>query len=175
MFSVFFFFKQKTAYEMRISDWSSDVCSSDLHRVAAEQAVGLDRQRALGAVGDEADRGYCDHRQRQRGDEDADIPRSEVAAQLPPRQTQQLHASTSRPPSSRSTRLQREARCSSWVTSTRVVPASAFIANSSSITASPVWVSRLPVGSSASSSDGAVTKARASATRCCSPPESWRG
>src|SRR3546814_4658803 len=30
MFSLFFFFKQKTAYEMRISDWSSDVCSSDL-------------------------------------------------------------------------------------------------------------------------------------------------
>src|SRR3546814_8587858 len=29
-FLVFFFFKQKTAYEMRISDWSSDVCSSDL-------------------------------------------------------------------------------------------------------------------------------------------------
>src|SRR3546814_4010938 len=27
----FLFFKQKTAYEMRISDWSSDVCSSDLH------------------------------------------------------------------------------------------------------------------------------------------------
>src|SRR3546814_6261314 len=30
MVVVFFFFKQKTAYEMRISDWSSDVCSSDL-------------------------------------------------------------------------------------------------------------------------------------------------
>src|SRR3546814_5098283 len=29
---IFFFFKQKTAYEMRISDWSSDVCSSDLPR-----------------------------------------------------------------------------------------------------------------------------------------------
>src|SRR3546814_17070688 len=29
-FYTFFFFKQKTAYEMRISDWSSDVCSSDL-------------------------------------------------------------------------------------------------------------------------------------------------
>src|SRR3546814_6230408 len=29
-----FFFKQKTAYEMRISDWSSDVCSSDLHSAA---------------------------------------------------------------------------------------------------------------------------------------------
>src|SRR3546814_8243996 len=31
--SVFFFFKQKTAYEMRISDWSSDVCSSDLPKL----------------------------------------------------------------------------------------------------------------------------------------------
>src|SRR3546814_3414519 len=33
----FFFFKQKTAYEMRISDWSSDVCSSDLHRAGHHQ------------------------------------------------------------------------------------------------------------------------------------------
>src|SRR3546814_4082177 len=32
MVIIFFFFKQKTAYEMRISDWSSDVCSSDLDR-----------------------------------------------------------------------------------------------------------------------------------------------
>src|SRR3546814_5307623 len=30
LYFLFFFFKQKTAYEMRISDWSSDVCSSDL-------------------------------------------------------------------------------------------------------------------------------------------------
>src|SRR3546814_14920357 len=35
LFIVFFFFKQKTAYEMRISDWSSDVCSSDLLRAAS--------------------------------------------------------------------------------------------------------------------------------------------
>src|SRR3546814_20343362 len=33
---MFFFFKQKTAYEMRISDWSSDVCSSDLRTFAQE-------------------------------------------------------------------------------------------------------------------------------------------
>src|SRR3546814_1240225 len=32
--SFFFFFKQKTAYEMRISDWSSDVCSSDLSAIS---------------------------------------------------------------------------------------------------------------------------------------------
>src|SRR3546814_10599485 len=34
-----FFFKQKTAYEMRISDWSSDVCSSDLGSPASIEAV----------------------------------------------------------------------------------------------------------------------------------------
>src|SRR3546814_9801588 len=34
MFFLFFFFKQKTAYEMRISDWSSDVCSSDLPKAS---------------------------------------------------------------------------------------------------------------------------------------------
>src|SRR3546814_4534705 len=34
---VFFFFKQKTAYEMRISDWSSDVCSSDLSNTNLQQ------------------------------------------------------------------------------------------------------------------------------------------
>src|SRR3546814_1578890 len=33
----FFFFKQKTAYEMRISDWSSDVCSSDLPRIRLQR------------------------------------------------------------------------------------------------------------------------------------------
>src|SRR3546814_6302092 len=35
-----FFFKQKTAYEMRISDWSSDVCSSDLHFVTGKGGTG---------------------------------------------------------------------------------------------------------------------------------------
>src|SRR3546814_2130146 len=38
-FICFFFFKQKTAYEMRISDWSSDVCSSDLIDVATARRV----------------------------------------------------------------------------------------------------------------------------------------
>src|SRR3546814_4156669 len=36
-----FFFKQKTAYEMRISDWSSDVCSSDLDRLSLQRCQGL--------------------------------------------------------------------------------------------------------------------------------------
>src|SRR3546814_3397103 len=36
-----FFCKQKTAYEMRISDWSSDVCSSDLHIKQLPDLIGL--------------------------------------------------------------------------------------------------------------------------------------
>src|SRR3546814_3204187 len=63
MFIVFFFFKQKTSYEMRISDWSSDVCSSDLLGPAVDQRIieihpgivergraRLDRNRLIGAV-----------------------------------------------------------------------------------------------------------------------------
>src|SRR3546814_7097143 len=41
MWLCFFFFKQKTAYDMRISDWSSDVCSSDLvHCYAVAASTG---------------------------------------------------------------------------------------------------------------------------------------
>src|SRR3546814_11689309 len=40
---LFFFCKQKTAYEMRISDWSSDVCSSDLQAAAGDMRHGLDQ------------------------------------------------------------------------------------------------------------------------------------
>src|SRR3546814_10638442 len=46
---LFFFFKQKTAYEMRISDWSSDVCSSDLERGGIAGA-GLPALRRIGRV-----------------------------------------------------------------------------------------------------------------------------
>src|SRR3546814_2485785 len=67
-----FFFKQKTAYEMRMSDWSSDVCSSDLQGLAYEGVVAAGFHahalvdlgpvaEALGqaqpAGGDHADRG----------------------------------------------------------------------------------------------------------------------
>src|SRR3546814_14965651 len=64
----FFFFKQKTAYEMRISDWSSDVCSSDLqggevhvepdrqHVLLRRQAVGGEDQQGAGQRGAERQR-----------------------------------------------------------------------------------------------------------------------
>src|SRR3546814_8163686 len=47
---LFFFFKQKTAYEMRISDWSSDVCSSDLPDPGASPVRLRRRRRSLGRV-----------------------------------------------------------------------------------------------------------------------------
>src|SRR3546814_4213318 len=44
---VVFFFKQKTAYEMRISDWSSDVCSSDLVTPATSVAAPAATKRVM--------------------------------------------------------------------------------------------------------------------------------
>src|SRR3546814_11256584 len=44
---MFFFFKQKTAYEMRISDWSSDVCSSDLGEVTHRDQVYPGEHQAI--------------------------------------------------------------------------------------------------------------------------------
>src|SRR3546814_20808985 len=57
---VFFFFKQKTAYEMRISDWSSDVCSSDL----VLDGVGADLldHRVEAAIDAEIISGNLNHR-----------------------------------------------------------------------------------------------------------------
>src|SRR3546814_3673622 len=49
MMYCFFFFKQKTAYEMRISDWSSDVCSSDLNG-CGNQFVGENELRGVDRV-----------------------------------------------------------------------------------------------------------------------------
>src|SRR3546814_10095903 len=61
-----FFFKQKTAYEMRISDWSSDVCSSDLYAASDDEARVLPIQskalskRAPVPLGGSLDR-LCSH------------------------------------------------------------------------------------------------------------------
>src|SRR3546814_1492179 len=65
-FVIFFFFKQKTAYEMRISDWSSDVCSSDLVAVLRRIPVRLladqqDRHLAFAPESD-VERHAGDHR-----------------------------------------------------------------------------------------------------------------
>src|SRR3546814_2518914 len=50
---LIFFFKQKTAYEMRISDWSSDVCSSDLVVAVRQHDVQASAQEAARGVAQE--------------------------------------------------------------------------------------------------------------------------
>src|SRR3546814_11223343 len=54
--NIFFFFKQKTAYEMRISDWSSDVCSSDLDLEVLDHRQIGEEGAVLGHVGEAAAR-----------------------------------------------------------------------------------------------------------------------
>src|SRR3546814_19906251 len=71
----FFFCKQKTAYEMRISDWSSDVCSSDLVEASVDRT-------GAGGAGSGIDRGEVDRnvgsaRGEARGGELAGEPRGE--------------------------------------------------------------------------------------------------
>src|SRR3546814_2947590 len=58
-FIIFFFFKQKTAYEMRISDWSSDVCSSDLRIFPRFEPIRVSKAGEA-----KRDAGIGDHRAR---------------------------------------------------------------------------------------------------------------
>src|SRR3546814_14131122 len=76
---VFFFFKQKTAYEMRISDWSSDVCSSDLAECRAFAGFAFEADFATHQLGELA-------RDRQTEAAAADL----AAANLPERLEQPL-------------------------------------------------------------------------------------
>ncbi len=100
---------------------------------------------------------------------------ADVVSMIADHQRHEVAGCTTRPASMVMQRWQRAAISWSWVTSTRVVPSSRFKANINAMTDSPVAKSRLPVGSSASKTAGCTTKARASATRCCSPPESTLG
>src|SRR3546814_3871818 len=72
----FFFFKQKTAYEMRISDWSSDVCSSDLIVFNTETRNSFLYTRA-GLTGEYSNFARDDSIEGQRIDIDPYIKRSE--------------------------------------------------------------------------------------------------
>src|SRR3546814_3753431 len=78
MVAIVFFFKQKTAYEMRISDWSSDVCSSDL----AEYAIDLCRTRgvAIEELLDQLRQHRNDDAERQHVEHDRDEDEDQCAA-----------------------------------------------------------------------------------------------
>src|SRR3546814_1468581 len=60
MVAIFFLFKQKTAYEMRISDWSLDVCSSDLLKLHGKPAAEQPQRCIMRLVGAAANRVFQD-------------------------------------------------------------------------------------------------------------------
>src|SRR3546814_1023339 len=77
--SCVFFFKQKTAYEMRISDWSSDVCSSDLAAGVTQAAARVQYGQHHGEPsGVPADHGATRCRKRRGGDQRLDLDQQEI-------------------------------------------------------------------------------------------------
>src|SRR3546814_1250687 len=80
MFGSFFFFKQKTAYEMRISDWSSDVCSSDLDHFLTTRKIDMTINKALLALAMGFALAACSNQQ-QADDSAADAADAAAAAQ----------------------------------------------------------------------------------------------
>jgi hypothetical protein len=165
--------------------------------VAAEDRAAFAGQSVLQAAGERADAGDRHHAQRQARHEhvEAAQPGAQLAHRKPQGQAEVAAArggrhagengghagiraragSSMRPERRRTTRPQRCAKAASWVTRTRVVPRSRWPANMRSITCRPVASSRFPVGSSATRIAGSGASARASATRCCSPPDSSAG
>ncbi len=81
----------------------------------------------------------------------------------------------SRPSTMPRTRGKVPASSALWVTTTSMLPSSRHSSSSRLPTAAALWRSRLPVGSSASTSVGFSTRARATATRCRSPPDNSAG
>src|SRR3546814_3201287 len=102
-----FFFKQKTAYEMRISDWSSDVCSSDLGHHALVVREVTDQGPAPTGLEGEADAGCGrvdlrradDGNQQQRGDQAGGDRRDGTAWRHGHQNADRVAASGSIPPS----------------------------------------------------------------------------
>src|SRR3546814_7635373 len=88
-FVFFFFFKQKTAYEMRISDWSSDVCSSDLRarsptpRPARQTSASCREPRNVGGPHPRNRRGVSLHRRQHVVDAGAQLGRPVERGQRP--------------------------------------------------------------------------------------------
>src|SRR5262249_25749666 len=147
------------------------------HLTFARQAVGKTR-------GQGSDAGNCHAAQRDAGDEN--IESANPRTQFAERETQRQPSSVGsvghdtpmpsiRPDRSRTTRAHRAASAGSWVTSTSVDFRLAWPANKSSMICLPVSSSKFPVGSSATTIAGFGASARATATRCCSPPDNCAG
>src|SRR6202171_1588870 len=115
-----------------------------------------------------------DHKRAVDDEEDPDHEAEQEIHPTAPLRSAPAAGASIRPSRMRTVRRARSATCGLWVTSTMVWP-SLFMRTSSSTITLVTSESRLPVGSSAQTTAGLCTNARATATRCCSPPESWSG
>ncbi len=141
--------------------------------VGGQEIGRLIDQRLVQTIDEKANGRHRAHGQHQGDEQEAELAAAPVAPGQPQHQLDAHELIL--PATISTTRSQREARRSSWVTRTSVVAYSALSSKSRSMMRCPVAVSRLPVGSSANNTLGRAAKARAMATRCCSPPESWAG
>ena len=140
-------------------------------RAQARQPLG-DARRGPLPDADQGDhrRDADDHAQHRQGRAEAAGPE---AREREPDELEDPHA-TSRPSRMCTWRPADAATSASWVMRTMVLPARLSSRRSSSTSWPDAW-SRLPVGSSARIRAGSVTSARATATRCCWPPDSSEG
>src|SRR5207248_4610713 len=163
--------------------------------IAAEQCAALARQSLAQARGDRAD--ACDRHHAKGDTGDEYVEAAQAAAQFAQRIAQRerrraaladslgydaheaalrcVVSPSIRPERKRTTRSQRCASVVSWVTNTSVMPRSSCLENRRSTICFPVASSRFPVGSSATRIAGSGARARARATRCCSPPDNCVG
>ena len=142
-------------------------------QVGRENFARLQRDRGADAAYQKSNPGERRHRYRERQKQDAQLTRSPLAGQHAQRKSAApsydatgFHAHD--PSAARG-------KFPIMCTSTSVVWRRHSARTAARRCVLPVAVSRLPVGSSANSTAGRVTKARAIATRCCSPPDSCRG
>src|SRR6185312_4441713 len=149
-------------------------------QIGAEESPGLSADRVLEVIGERVDgheRGHaCGNSRREQQEPAGGGP--ELPGRHPDDERGSCHAAESAitlPSAKRRVRRARAARSRSWVTRTMVVPRSRFSSTIKSMIVAPVLASRLPVGSSANRILGRTLNPRASATRCCSPPESCEG
>src|SRR5581483_8519282 len=163
--------------------------------IAAEDHAAFAREAVRQASGDGTNAGDRHHPKRDTGNEN--VKAAEASAHFPPSEMQRKKtfpparrgggrdahdrafsvavSPSMAPERRRTTRSHWLASAASCVTSTSVVPRVRWPANRRSMICRPVVSSRLPVGSSATRMSGLGASARASATRCCSPPESCAG
>src|ERR1700674_645917 len=158
----------RVAVDLRHQDEGSAHCEPRDHQYCLPGPVN---RLAVGKAGEQGPP-ECDPSQYSIREEEQADQHGGQAHQTTPASS--LAADSIRPSRMRTVRRARSATCGLWVTSTMVWP-SLFMRTRSSTITLVTSESRLPVGSSAQTTAGLWTSARATATRCCSPPDSWSG